>query len=261
MLLGCSERFACRALNIHRSSIRYQATKRPSDTDLIQRMEKIKLQHPSWGYRTIAAVMQTEGWEASTKKIYRLYSQEGFAKHRSRRKASAWIRSSRSLVATHPNHVWAADLTTDQDTRGKPLLWFAVMDEYTRQCKILEVYRAIGSKQLIKSFNNCLDTQSKPANLRTDNGGVWSLPKWETWTKDQRVLLRKIPMGCPWENGNIESLIGKLREDLIDRTEFTGIKDANFQAQLWMDRYNDVRPHHSLYRKTPNDFAASQPTD
>ena len=195
-----------------------------------------------------------EGWTVSKKKIYRIYSQEGFARHRSRRQASRWVGSNRTPAASFPNHVWAADFTSDQDSRGKALVWLVAMDEYTRQCKIAKVFRSVGSRQLISSFEDCFETHGQPENLRTDNGGAWSLPKWDAWTKNRRILLRKIPWGCPWENGSIESLIGKLRKALIDRTEFTGVTDANFQAQLWMERYNSVRPHHAL-SKPPNEFA------
>ena len=132
------------------------------------------------------------------------------------------------------------------------------MHEYTRQCKLLEVFRNIGSKQLIESFEQCFESGQQPANLRTDNGGVWCLPKWDTWTKGSQILLRKTPLGCPWENGSIESLIGKLRESLMDRVEFAGIADANYQAQRWKEHYNKVRPHHLLQRKCPDEFAKLQ---
>ena len=106
--------------------------------------------HPTWGYRTIAAAMQADGWETSPKKIYRIYCREGFAKHRTHREPRKWTRSSRSARASSPNDVWAADWTSDQDSRGRPLIWLAVMDEYTRQCKALRVFRSIGSQQLIE---------------------------------------------------------------------------------------------------------------
>jgi len=39
--------------------------------------------------------------------------------------------------------------------------------------------------------------------------------------------------GCPWENGYIESFIGKPRDDLLNREVFTTLLEAKVLVDMW----------------------------
>ena len=50
----------------------------------------------------------------------------------------------------------------------------------------------------------------------------------------------------PWENGYVESLNGKLRDQLLDREIFFTLKKAQSVIEQWRQQYNTVRPHAAL---------------
>jgi transposase InsO family protein len=60
-----------------------------------------------------------------------------------------------------------------------------------------------------------------------------------------------IEPGSPWENGYIESLNGKLQDELLKRELFYTLKEARVLIERWRQEYNHVRPHSSLAHRSP----------
>ena len=65
------------------------------------------------------------------------------------------------------------------------------------------------------------------------------------------VLLLGI-RGSPWKNGYIESLNGKLRDELLNREIFMTIEEAKVLTEQWQREYNQVRPHSALGYRPPS---------
>ena len=68
--------------------------------------------------------------------------------------------------------------------------------------------------------------------------------------------------GSPGENGYVESLNGKLRDELLDPEVFETLLEARVLIEGWREHYNTVRPHSSLgYRPpAPEAIAAGPPS-
>ena len=58
------------------------------------------------------------------------------------------------------------------------------------------------------------------------------------------------------ENGYIESLNGKLRDECLNVEVFFNLVNARRKLYLWRRDYNQHRPHSALADRTPADFAA-----
>ncbi|MED7679748.1 IS3 family transposase, partial [Rhodobacteraceae bacterium IMCC15231] len=74
--LDISERRACAALDVARSSLRYQA-KPVGDTELRLAMIRLAKQYGCYGYRKVTALLRMEGWRVNHKKVERLWNEEG----------------------------------------------------------------------------------------------------------------------------------------------------------------------------------------
>jgi len=68
-----------------------------------------------------------------------------------------------------------------------------------------------------------------------------------------------IEPGSPWENGTIESINGKLRDELLDGEFFTTILEAKVLVEQWRWHYNTVRSHSSLGYRPPAPEAHRRP--
>jgi putative transposase len=110
------------------------------EQNLVKRMHELVRQHPRYGYRFITAKLRQEGWRVNFKRIYRLWRREGFKVPRKTRKKRRLGHSGNSCVrrrAEHKDHVWTWDFIHDRTVTGQPLKWFAITDEYTRECLAL----------------------------------------------------------------------------------------------------------------------------
>jgi transposase InsO family protein len=72
-----SERRACRLLGQHRSTQRYEPVPPDFEVKLVKRMNELAEQHPRWGYRVVATLLRTEGWDVNRKRVERLWRLEG----------------------------------------------------------------------------------------------------------------------------------------------------------------------------------------
>jgi Integrase core domain len=68
--------------------------------------------------------------------------------------------------------------------------------------------------------------------------------------------------GKSTENGHIESLNGRLRDECLNVQQFVSLEHARATLNSWRDDYNHTRPHGSLGHLTPSEFAnRGQKTD
>jgi len=83
-----SERRACKIVSADRTMIRYRS-KRPSDTQLRERLRKLAHARKRFGYRRLYHLLRRDGEPSGITRIYRLYREEGLTvrKRRGRRRA------------------------------------------------------------------------------------------------------------------------------------------------------------------------------
>ena len=83
------------------------------------------------------------------------------------------------------------------------------------------------------------------------NGAEFTATAVREWLSRLGVRTLCIAPGSPWENGYVESLIGKLRDELLDREIFDTLMEAKVLVEQWRCHYNRVRPHSALGYRTP----------
>lgn len=256
-----SQRRACQALGVSRSTQRYQARKVPDATRrLVARMHQLVRRYPRYGYRMIGAKLAQEGWRVNVKKIYRLWRQEGFRVPRKTRKKRRLGHSGNSCVrrrAEHPDHVWTWDFIHDRTTGGQPLKWFAITDEYTRECLALEVARGVKADRVVDILTSLFLTRGVPRHIRSDNGPEFIARAIRHHGQHAGLEMLYIEPGSPWENGFAESFFSRLRDELLNCEEFVNLAEARWFAKRRLEEHNQERPHSSLGYQTPAEFAAA----
>ena len=247
---------ACRALGQNRSSQRYRAEQPPAAISVIQRIDEIKQEHPTWGYRRITNRMQLEGWTVSYKRIRRLYQAVGLhaiRRHKQRRRTNKGF----ACRATAPGEIWACDWTIDEDSRGRALFWIAVIDEFSRQCVGMTVVRQVTGPAIVETLAKAVADHGLPTWIRCDNDELWQNHCVRRWRAEQRVGSMFIRRKSPWENGVIESFFAQLRSELLDRVEFTCLVDARAVTGQWQHEYNHLRAMPVLGYRTPAEAAGA----
>ena len=259
-MLVVSERRACQVAEQPRSTQRYRLRQRPEEQVLVARMLELVRRHPRYGYRRIWALLRGEGWRVNRKRVYRLWRKEGLKvprKGHKKRRLGCSENSCARFRAEHKDHVWAWDFIHDRSTSGGPLKWLSVIDEFTRECLVLEVDRSLKAEDVKEELLGLFWQRGAPEYIRSDNGPEFIARHLQRWLREAAVGPLYVEPGAPWENGYAEGFQSRLRDELLNLEEFGSVREAKMLAESWRRDYNQYRPHSGLGYRTPSEFAAA----
>jgi putative transposase len=172
-----SERRACRVVEQHRSTQRYERVAPEYELRLVKRMNELAAAHPRYGYRRVWALLTSEGWRVNRKRVERLWRLEGHRVPPRRRYASGKKAQGTAanaiwnLPATEANHVWSYDFMSGRTRDGGSLRILNVVDEYTRVALGCRVDRSIGASDVAHELERLFDRHGKP-HVRPPS--IWS---------------------------------------------------------------------------------------
>lgn len=93
-----------------------------------------------------------------------------------------------------------------------------------------------------------------PRVLRSDNGPEFVSKALLKRAASENLDMALIDPGKPWQNGTTESFNGKFRDECLSMEWFRNRVEGKVVIEQWRRHYNEVRPHSSLGRRTPNEF-------
>ena len=249
-----SERRACQAMNMHRSSYRYGGRQALLD-EAYQGTVSLSRQYPYWGYRKIYDLLRGDGVPISRERVRAIRRREGLQVHRKACSRKHVGHSGNSIARKRPQHVghvWGLDFVHDETTDGRLLRWLTVIDEYSRFNLSVEVRRNFPSTSVVALLDELVAKYGYPDSIRCDNGPELISKTLKKWAKNKTAVLYIAP-GSPWENGYTERFNGTFRAELLDQERFNHILEARVVALDWRAGYNQQRPHTSLNDRTPTE--------
>lgn len=258
--LGVSERWACRVVGQHRSTERYEPRRADDDAALRAELRQFSKDRPRWGYRRAHHHLTQQGWDVNRKRVQRLWREEGLrvpVRKRKRRRLGESTAAGRRLVAERPGHVWAFDFQADQTVDGRVFRCCNIVDEFTREALVMHVARSIDAETVVALLEGLVAERGAPEHLRMDNGPEMTACALQKWCESAGTGTVYIDPGSPWQNAYVESFHSRVRDELLDIEEFSGLAEARVLTEDWREDYNHRRPHSSLGMLTPVAFAAS----
>ena len=249
-----TERRACRALGISRSSIRYVVCRRPDEEQIRHRILELAAQYGRYGYRQICRLLRNEGYIINFKRVERIWREEGLKLPQKQPKRSRlWLNdgSTVRLRPEHRNHVWSYDFVSERLSNGKTVKILNVIDEYTRECLASIPKFSFKSAQVKEVLIDLFFLFGVPKHIRSDNGSEFIANHLKQWFDSLDVGPLYIEPGSPWENGYIESFNGKMRYEFLNGEIFDTLTEMKVLLNRWRTHYNTVRPHSSLQGRPP----------
>ncbi len=244
----CSRRAACRILKLARSTYRYRGRPPTSaEQQLRKRLRELSAEHPRYGYRRIAALLRQEGWAVGKRHIQRLRRAEGLRVPPTKRKLiRRGVSTGLPTRATHRNHVWTWDFIADATVRGGALRILTILDEYTRECHVLRVDRALRAADVLSWLQKAIEQHGAPQYLRSDNGSEFIARVVQRWLAEHHIKTIYIEPASPWQNGFVESFHGRFRDECLNREQLWTLTEARVVIADYQCRYNRLRPHSRL---------------
>lgn len=251
---GVSERHACSALGVHRSTVRRPSQKADDEKALTQDIIRLAQQYGRYGYRRITALLQLEGWRVNHKRVERIWREQGLKVPKKQSKRKRLYLNDGSCIRLRPlyqNHVWSYDFVADRLSNGKKIRMLTVIDEYSRECLAIRVDYQLKSDDVIDVLGTLFLTKGLPNYIRSDNGSEFTSECLQKWLRDLDIKTAYIEPGSPWENGLNERFNGSLRDECLNLEYFHTLKEARVIIGQWVDEYNHIRPHSSLGYRPP----------
>jgi putative transposase len=128
--------------------------------------------------------------------------------------------------ATQPNSAWSFDFVHDQLVEGRVLKMLCVIDEYARECLAIEVSGSLRSQDVILVLSRLMRLYGKPVFIRSDSGAEFTAARVMRWLRDASIGPAFITPRSPWQNGFVESINGKLRDEPLNRECFRSRAEA-----------------------------------
>jgi putative transposase len=250
---GVSRVRACAIVGQPRRTLYYRGL--PKDDDSIAtRLQELAQQRPRFGWRRLLIMFRRKEavGEYRFRRIYRDLALQ--VRPRKKRKVR-YVRGNAIAAVQAPNERWSIDFMHDRLANDRTIRTMNVVDDFTRECLALEVAFSFGSADVIRCFEDLAFERGFPKTVRFDNGSEFTSRAMLQWGAERDVQLHFTQPGRPMQNAHIESLNGKIRDELLNAHSFLTIFEARRKAAEWRSDYNEVRPHSALGYLTPREFA------
>lgn len=251
---GVSVRRACFLTSMSRSVFSYQSCKR-EDANFVKRVIAIKEQYPFYGVPRVLATLRREGFVVNAKKVRRVMRTLRFIVARKQtRKRFMIAKSTRMPEATEIDQVWAIDFVFDRLINGTPFRCFTIIDTLSRRTPGILIRHSMEGFMPMKYLQTLQEQEKLPKHIVLDNGPEFVNEAFIAWSERNNINLHFIDKGKPVQNAYIESFNGKFREEFLKQNKFTSIEQARQKLKVWIEYYNEQRPHSSLDYLTPKEF-------
>ena len=155
-----------------------------------------------------------------------------------------------------PNERWSMDFVTDSIVTGRRFRALVIVDDYSRECPVIEVDTSLGGHRVVGVLEKLTDLRGMLEFITIDNGPEFTGRVLDEWSYRRGVKLNFIRPGKPVENAYAESFIGRLRDEYLNENWFISLNHAREVIESWRN-YNEGRPHISIGGLTPREFVKS----
>lgn len=153
------------------------------------------------------------------------------------------------------------DFVSDQLSDGRRFRVLVVVDDFTRECLALVVDTSLSGARVARELDQIVLERGRQQTIVSDNGTELTSRAVLEWQETRAVGWHYIAPGKPMQNGFVESLNGRLRDECLNEHLFRSLPAARRLIEEWRIDYNTTRPHTSLGGLTPNAFATRSQWD
>lgn len=273
--LGYSERRACAAIGLDRSTYTRNKFHRPSNREIrhVLLEDAIREIHTrsrgTYGMLRITAALEIEqGIIVNKKLVWKLMRRmglKGLPGPKKGKKNLVNLATAEDLVervfeATGPNELWLTDITEHPTREGK-VYCCCVLDMFSRRVVGWAIDRHADTYLVKAAITMAADTRSLAtgAVLHSDHGSQFT-----SWAFTQKLYeLALVPsmgtVGDCYDNAPMESFWGSMQIELLNRQKWRTVIELSLAMANYIEPfYNGERRHSSLNYLTPNEFEALQ---
>ncbi len=149
------------------------------------------------------------------------------------------------------NQRWSLDFVSDTLSDGRRFRMLCVVDDFSRECLALVADTSLSGLRLVRELDGIAARRGLPLSVVSDNGTELTSVAVLRWSQDRAVAWHYIAPGKLQQNAFVESFNGRLRDECLNETVFTSLRQARAVLAAWRADYNHVRPHSALGGRAP----------
>ena len=160
-------------------------------------MKELAHKHKRYGSPRLHALLKKEGKVISHKRTERIYTEEGLAIRRKKRKKRMPFLRITLPEATVPNETWSMDFVHDACTNGAIVKALTGVDDFTRSCPGLLTQSSIPGRGVTNFLDQRAVIQGYPQSIRVDNGPEFTGKRFQQWAEQRGIHIEYIESGKP----------------------------------------------------------------
>ena len=110
------------------------------------------------------------------------------------------------------------------------------------------------SESVASELGRIAEIRGYPCMVVSDNGTELTSNAILKWQEDRKVDWHYIAPGKPMQNGNVESINGRRRDECLNEHLFDSLHHARNLVVAWRNDFNHLRPHSRLSGMTPAEY-------
>ncbi len=256
-----SIRRQCELAGISRSGFYYEPVAETEENLALMRwLDEKHMEHPVYGSRRLAALLQREGREVNRKRVMRLLQLMGVEALYPKRSLSRPGEGHRiypyllkGLQISGPDQVWCSDITYVPMAYGFMYL-VAVMDWWSRYVLAWELSNSLDSEFCIRAWTRALAAGRSPLISNTDQGCQFTSEEFLEAVESAGVDVSMDGRGRWIDNRFIERLWRSVKQEDIYLQDYSDGLTAERGLTQWFGDYNTKRPHQALEYATPAEW-------
>lgn len=256
----------CAVMDLPHSSYYYHSEKK-DECELEGAIEQIAGEFPKYGTRRVSQQLRRSPYQlpVGRKRVRRIMAQKDLLRpikqHKKRTTDSEhsyprYPNLVKNLEITHPNQVWASDITYIRLQDGFVYL-AVVLDIFTRVIRGWYLGLTLDQELSLNALRSAL-TSGVPAIHHSDQGVQYAAYAYTDLLKAHNVSISMAAVGKAEENGYVERLMRTIKEEEVDLSEYLDFQDVLNQIGHFIeDVYMTKRIHSSLGYLTPVEFESN----
>jgi transposase InsO family protein len=208
-----------------------------------------------YGSETIRVHLEREDLTPpSVSSIWRVLKRRGFITPQPQKRPKS---SYQRFEASLPNECWQSDMThwVLEGDKGVEIVNF--IDDHSRLCLASVALPVTKVLDVVAIFQSICEAYGIPASVLTDNGAIFTARSrkgrtgFETELDRLGVVAKHSSPYHPQTCGKVERFHQTEKRYLRKQPPARNLKELQRQLDTFVRYYNDVRPHRSLARRTP----------
>ena len=233
--------------------------------ELRDAIQKVAIQHKSYGYRRITEELQRTGWVVNHKKVLRITGEDNLLCVRRKSFVSTtdsnhgmpvYPNLARDMKVTGLNQLWVADITYIRVVHEFIYL-AAILDAFSRKVIGWALGRTLEAALAVEALRMAIRSGRVRIGLvhHSDRGVQYASREYTEILIAHEIQISMSRRGNPYDNAKAESFMKTLKYEEVYCSEYLNFDDAYRQIGRFIGTvYNQKRLHSSLGYRPPVEF-------